>query len=555
MSIVTSLRATDLMQHEEVLPSSDHSDAHAQCTWEHEMERAVETRGRSRSRSILADDEAKSAPAPSSRVARDSSNIRTTSSGRSRSCSFSALEPPHSVSAVQFTAPDNSNFDVNTDGNAAKRAASLSKIYLAGSAPVDVSRLQETGQLSGQKKVEVVQPTGALSAAALDALSEGLQLSVENNAKPLMASAARAAKGEELTEEEIEEKKMEEEEDCKLKAEKLSARRSLAVRASLFRNKMMKSTTRLLGNGTTTEEAAAAAAIAAAATLESERSVELKAMAGVEKPATMLDVVAVDAGGVVPVKKRHKLKLLLLGDSGVGKTSLMRVFSGDKFSESMLATAGVDFKLRHINVADEAITLQIWDTAGQERFHRITSTYYKGANGIVLVYDVSDRRSFDSKWLDTCFVQPLVYEFILTRPVLELCTADVGYWMNNIRQYSSPTQMPAMLLVGNKIDLPNRVVALEEGQAAASQYGCRFIGTCTSCSLQVLDQRGCNDWRDVFEIAETSAKTSENTNGALETIARDGFMISVNPTLTQKMVMDREKTLAGRRNKENCVIQ
>uniref|UniRef100_A0AAV1TAU2 Rab8 family GTPase n=1 Tax=Peronospora matthiolae TaxID=2874970 RepID=A0AAV1TAU2_9STRA len=501
MSIVTSLRATDLMQHEEASTSSDHSDTHAQCTWEHEMQRAVETRGRSRSRSILADDEAKSAPAPPSRAACDSSNIRTTSSGRSRSCSFSALEPPHSVSAVQYTAPDDGNCDVNTDGNAAKRAASLSKIYLAGSAPVDVSKLQETGQLSAQKKVEVVQPTGALSAAALDALSEGLQLSVENNAKPLMASATRAAKGEELTEEEIEEKKMEEEEDCKLKAEKLSARRSLAVRASLFRNKMMKSTTRLLGNGVTTEEAAAAAAIAAAATLENERSVELKAVAGVEKPATMLDVAAVDAGGAGPVKKRHKLKLLLLGDSGVGKTSLMRVFSGDEFSESMLATAGVDFKLRHINVADEAITLQIWDTAGQERFHRITSTYYKGANGIVLVYDVSDRRSFD----------------------------NVGYWMNNIRQYSSPTQMPAMLLVGNKIDLPNRVVALEEGQAAASQYGCRFI--------------------------ETSAKTSENTNGALETIARDGFMISVNPALTQKIVMDREKTLAGRRNKENCVIQ
>lgn len=88
--------------------------------------------------------------------------------------------------------------------------------------------------------------------------------------------------------------------------------------------------------------------------------------------------------------------------AGVGKTSLMRVFSGDEFSESMLATAGyvggigtlnfvyihltilidwvnsVDFKLRHINVADEAITLQIWDTAGQERFHRITASTFDG---------------------------------------------------------------------------------------------------------------------------------------------------------------------------------
>ena len=98
----------------------------------------------------------------------------------------------------------------------------------------------------------------------------------------------------------------------------------------------------------------------------------------------------------------------------------------------------------------------------------------------MLVYDVSDRRSFDSTLEGTCFAFfcRAVCECMLTR--LSLCTADVGYWMNNIRQYSSPTQMPAMLLVGNKIDLPNRVVASEEGQAAASQYGCRFIGTFTT---------------------------------------------------------------------------
>ncbi|KAG7398022.1 hypothetical protein PHYBOEH_011854 [Phytophthora boehmeriae] len=474
------------------LSAADQAELEAQRAWEKEMELAVQGRGRTRSRSILADDEpsedrkrrgtaigdeldpsGSTDPDRRSRArcfssrevggAEDDDDNRS----RRRSCSFSALEPPRSLSRAaeeQAEAED-----------AAKRAASLSKIYLAGSAPVDVSKLQDDSKIVGVKKVEVVQPTGALSAAALDALSEGLQLSVENSPMP------PSSYGTQLTEEQLEEKKMEEEEDHKLKAEKLSSRRSLSVRASLFRNKMFKSTSKLLGN--------------------SEEGIrkEMKQVTGKSVTEKQNSEAMVEAP--VAPKKRHKLKLLLLGDSGVGKTSLMRVFSGDEFSESMLATAGVDFKLRHINVQDEEITLQIWDTAGQERFHRITATYYKGANGIVLVYDVSDRRSFD----------------------------NVGYWMNNILQYSSPSQMPAMLLVGNKIDLPNRVVSLEEGQAAASQYGCRFI--------------------------ETSAKTSENTNGALETIARDAFMISVNPALTQKMVMDREKTLAGRRNKENCVIQ
>ncbi|KAI9912491.1 hypothetical protein PsorP6_005453 [Peronosclerospora sorghi] len=101
----------------------------------------------------------------------------------------------------------------------------------------------------------------------------------------------------------------------------------------------------------------------------------------------------------------------------------------------------------------------------------------QGANGIVLGYDVSDRRSFD----------------------------NVGYWMNNIRQYSSPTQMPAMLLVGNKIDLPNPVVTLEEGEAAASQYRCRFIGT-LSCGCRNGSLNSCVL---LVGVVETSATTSE----------------------------------------------
>jgi hypothetical protein len=84
------------------------------------------------------------------------------------------------------------------------------------------------------------------------------------------------------------------------------------------------------------------------------------------------------------------VKLLLLGDTAVGKTSLMLRFSEDKFAANTLSTAGVDYKTAYLNVEGKRVKCQIWDTAGQQRFHVITRSYYKNAQGIVLVYDASD---------------------------------------------------------------------------------------------------------------------------------------------------------------------
>ncbi len=84
------------------------------------------------------------------------------------------------------------------------------------------------------------------------------------------------------------------------------------------------------------------------------------------------------------------VKVLLLGDSGVGKTSLMLRYSEDKFSPSLTSTAGVDYKSQLLDVDGKRVKCQIWDTAGQQRFHVITHSYYKSAHGIVLVYDVSE---------------------------------------------------------------------------------------------------------------------------------------------------------------------
>ena len=93
-----------------------------------------------------------------------------------------------------------------------------------------------------------------------------------------------------------------------------------------------------------------------------------------------------------------QIKLLLIGDSGVGKSCCLLRFSEDSFTPSFITTIGIDFKIRTIDLDGKRVKLQIWDTAGQERFRTITTAYYRGAMGILLVYDVTDERSFGSMY-------------------------------------------------------------------------------------------------------------------------------------------------------------
>eukprot|EP00298_Acanthocystis_sp_HF-20_P026827 c4659_g1_i1.p1 GENE.c4659_g1_i1~~c4659_g1_i1.p1 ORF type:complete len:218 (+),score=54.31 c4659_g1_i1:1-654(+) len=162
----------------------------------------------------------------------------------------------------------------------------------------------------------------------------------------------------------------------------------------------------------------------------------------------------------------YLFKLLLIGDSGVGKSCLLLRFADDTYTESYISTIGVDFKIRTIEIDGKTVKLQIWDTAGQERFRTITSSYYRGAHGIIVVYDVTDLESFN----------------------------NVKNWLHEIERYA--VEGVNKLLVGNKCDLVSKK-QVETG--LAKEFA-------DSMSISFL---------------ETSAKTAQNVENAFITMAKD----------------------------------
>jgi len=161
----------------------------------------------------------------------------------------------------------------------------------------------------------------------------------------------------------------------------------------------------------------------------------------------------------------YLFKLLLIGDSGVGKSCLLLRFADDTYTESYISTIGVDFKIRTIELEGKTVKLQIWDTAGQERFRTITSSYYRGAHGIIVVYDVTDEATF----------------------------ANVKQWLQEIERYAC--EGVNKLLVGNKADLTSsKVVDFEAAKKFADELG--------------------------IPVLETSAKDATNVEQAFLTMAQ-----------------------------------
>ena len=136
------------------------------------------------------------------------------------------------------------------------------------------------------------------------------------------------------------------------------------------------------------------------------------------------------------------IKLMLLGDSTVGKTSILKRYSKNQFNPNYISSIGVDFETKYIKVGKKTINLQIWDTAGQERFKVIAKNYYNKSDGFIIVYDITNKKSFE----------------------------DVEVWMQSVldnlgEKESNKKRNYSLILIGNKIDLEeNRVITKEEGE-------------------------------------------------------------------------------------------
>ncbi|GLJ40779.1 hypothetical protein SUGI_0843320 [Cryptomeria japonica] len=179
----------------------------------------------------------------------------------------------------------------------------------------------------------------------------------------------------------------------------------------------------------------------------------------------------------------HLIKLLLIGDSGVGKSCLLLRFSDDSFTTSFITTIGIDFKIRTVELDGKRIKLQIWDTAGQERFRTITTAYYRGAMGIILVYDVTDESSFN----------------------------NIRNWIRNIEQHAS--ENVNKILVGNKADMDDskRAVPTAWGQSLADEFGIKFFETSAKTNMNV-EEVFFNIGRDIKKrLEESDTKVEPNT--------------------------------------------
>ncbi|KAG0233325.1 hypothetical protein BGW42_007523 [Actinomortierella wolfii] len=177
-------------------------------------------------------------------------------------------------------------------------------------------------------------------------------------------------------------------------------------------------------------------------------------------------------------RKKILLKVIILGESGVGKTSLMNQYVNKKFSNQYKATIGADFLTKEVVVDDRLVTMQIWDTAGQERFQSLGVAFYRGADCCVLVYDVNNAKSFETldSWRDEFLVQA---------------------------SPRGPENFP-FVVIGNKIDM-------EESKRMISQK--RAMAWCQS--------------KGNIPYFETSAKEAINVEQAFQTIAKNALQQEV----------------------------
>eukprot|EP00578_Thalassiosira_sp_NH16_P011694 CAMPEP_0181125808 /NCGR_PEP_ID=MMETSP1071-20121207/27260_1 /TAXON_ID=35127 /ORGANISM="Thalassiosira sp., Strain NH16" /LENGTH=246 /DNA_ID=CAMNT_0023211301 /DNA_START=53 /DNA_END=790 /DNA_ORIENTATION=+ len=213
-------------------------------------------------------------------------------------------------------------------------------------------------------------------------------------------------------------------------------------------------------------------------------------------------------------------KIVLLGDSGVGKSNLVFRFTKNEFNKDSKSTIGVEFATKTVQIEDDKLVkAQIWDTAGQERYRSIASSYYRGAVGALLVYDVTDRNSFN----------------------------HVPMWLKEVEENAEKDCL--IMLVGNKMDLhEQRTVFVRDGRSFARKNGLAFIET------SALDATGVDTafQRILQEIYKTQTKKQLKSQGggAGQTIS-----LSSNQNEVIENQQMRKKDVAGEGNKHSTLCE
>ena len=197
----------------------------------------------------------------------------------------------------------------------------------------------------------------------------------------------------------------------------------------------------------------------------------------------------------------YKCKLLIIGDSEVGKTSVLSRYTKDIFNLNYLATAGIEFFTKDDNIDNKIVRIELWDTAGQEKFHSLTAAFFRNAEGIIVMFDVTNSISFE----------------------------NIRNWTESIKTHmSSEIDNIPVIIVGNKIDLNEREIKTEEANKYCNELGYKYF--------------------------ETSAKTGENVNQTIKYLVKEVLKkkINKNQIIQNNNEQNGNIIITQRQNEGNC---